>query len=146
MTINRNSYFDFLKGIAILMVVGGHTSIGLGFDGATEYIRTGIRQVLNCAVPLFLACSGFFLGKKSLSTATEVTGFYKKQVLRVYLPCLLWSIPWFAMHLINGKSLTTGIVMFLLCGFTIYYFVLLIIQLYLLLPVIKRVANRGGCL
>lgn len=144
MTNSRNSYFDFIKGVAILMVIGIHTSIGLGFGSFSEYLGTTVRQVLNCAVPVFLACSGFFLAKKSLSTSNEITGFYKKQILRVYLPCLIWSVPWLLLHLINGRPLATGIVMFLFCGFTIYYFVLLIIQLYLLLPVIQKITCKLG--
>lgn len=127
-----------------MMVIGIHTSIGLGFGSFSEYLGTIVRQVLNCAVPVFLACSGFFLAKKSLSTSNEISRFYKKQILRVYLPCLIWSVPWLLLHLINGRPLITGVVMFLLCGFTIYYFVLLMIQLYLLLPVIQKVTNKWG--
>lgn len=144
MANKRNIYFDFLKGFSILMVVGIHTSKGLGFDGVEEYLRTLIRQALNSAVPIFLACSGYFLSKKTLSGSNEIIGFYKKQILRVYLPCMIWSMPWLALHIINGKSFVTGIIMLLLCGFSIFYFVLLIIQLYLLLPVFKKVANKLG--
>ena len=65
MITSRNDYFDFLKGIAILMVIGIHSFYGGGFNSFHEYFNTSIRQVLNCAVPIFIACSGFFLAKKT---------------------------------------------------------------------------------
>lgn len=50
----RNLYFDFLRGVAIILVVAIHSFI-LG-ENSNE-----IRQLLNTAVPLFVAISGFFL-------------------------------------------------------------------------------------
>ena len=59
---SRNLYFDFLRGVAILMVVGIHTFLGHGgFDDFTTKTNTIIRQILNVGVPLFFAISGFFL-------------------------------------------------------------------------------------
>ena len=49
----RIAYFDFLRGLAIMMVVGIHTYT-LGEDS------TVVRQILNTAVPLFIAISGYF--------------------------------------------------------------------------------------
>ena len=46
--MKRNTYFDFLRGLAIMMVVGIHT-YALGKDS------TVVRQLLNTAVPLFIA-------------------------------------------------------------------------------------------
>lgn len=124
------------------MVVGIHTFIGGGFGSFHEYLNTGIRQVLNCAVPVFIACSGFLLANKSLSNRNEITGFYRKQIARVYIPCLIWSLPWFALHLLGGQSLTRGIINYVFCGFSVFYFVVLIIQYYLLLPVIQVIIRR----
>lgn len=140
----RNTYFDFLKGIAILMVIGIHTFIGGGFSSWHEYLNTGVRQILNCAVPIFIACSGFFLANKSLNNKKEVCGFYKKQISRVYMPGLLWSLPWLVLHLLGEKDPLIGVLSFVLCGFSVFYFVILMIQYYLLLPVIQKVKNRAG--
>jgi surface polysaccharide O-acyltransferase-like enzyme len=56
---NRNHYFDFLRGIAILMVVGIHTYTMSNFDSVEGIRNIIIRESLNFAVPLFLAISGF---------------------------------------------------------------------------------------
>ena len=41
--------------------------------------------------------------RKKLDTRAEIRAFYKKQIVRVYIPCFLWSIPWFELgYLIVG--------------------------------------------
>lgn len=144
MQAERNLYFDYLRGVAILMVIGIHTFIGGGFTSFYDYLNTGIRQVLNCAVPIFIACSGYFLANKNLNDKQDLTGFYKKQISRVYIPCLLWSIPWLSVHILGGNGVVSGILNLVFCGFSVFYFVILMIQYYLLLPAIQKVRSRMG--
>lgn len=125
------TYFDFIRGIAILMVVGIHTFNSTSnfetFQGGFEIV---VRQILNCAVPIFLALSGFFLGRKTFVSKHDVIHFWKKQIPKVYVPCLLWSIPLF----IEGGVFINKWVSLFLCAYSIYYFIALIIQYYVLLP------------
>ena len=58
---NRDTYFDVLRGLAIIQVIGIHAYGGGNLE---------LREILNMAVPLFLAISGYFIGKKSLETPT----------------------------------------------------------------------------
>lgn len=74
------TYFDFLRGVAILMVIGIHTYVAGEFFSFDGTIRIVFRQFLNCAVPVFLALSAFFLGKKKLDTKTTIFAFWKKQI------------------------------------------------------------------
>lgn len=53
MSKSRNTYFDFLRGVAIIMVIAIHT-----YHKAEDSVA--FRQILNAAVPLFIAISGFF--------------------------------------------------------------------------------------
>ena len=71
------SYFDFLRGIAILMVVAIHTYIAGDFITADGTVRIIFRQLLNCAVPIFLAISGFFLGRKTFDNRTRVLSVFR---------------------------------------------------------------------
>lgn len=70
MTVSRarNAYFDFLRGIAIIMVVGIHTLPAADYTvcSASNVMTIVLRQLLNCAVPIFLAVSGFFIVGKEL--------------------------------------------------------------------------------
>ena len=135
----RITYFDFLRGIAILMVVGIHTFSHSTFDSIGGNITIIIRQVINCAVPIFLAISGFFLAQKKLDTKADCLKFWKKQIPAVYVPCFIWSLPLFVVAILHpGSNILVNIAKLCFCGFSIYYFVILIIQLYILLPFLKK--------
>lgn len=139
---NRIAYFDFLRGIAILMVVAIHT---FSLNSATDS-SIAVRQILNIAVPLFLAISGFFLSNKDLSSRKEYLFFLKKQIPRVYIPCFIWSLPLYFLALYLGGSIMVNTIYLLFCGFSIYYFIALIIQYYILLPVFQKMTKNimGG--
>ena len=129
--MKRNTYFDFLRGFAIMMVVGIHTYT-LGKDS------TVVRQLLNTAVPLFIAISGYFLSQKKMENKDDYRSFLKKQLPKVYLPVLVWSLPLYALALYSGSSIIKQTILLLSCGLSIYYFVAFIMQCYVVLPVINN--------
>ncbi len=136
--ITRNPYFDFLRGFAIIMVVGIHTvtSMSPDFNTVEGIVIIILRSLLNCAVPLFLAISGYFIASKKISFGKEHISFLKKQIPKIYIPCLIFSIPYLTMSLISGSNgILKPLAIFFACGFSVYYFVALIIQYYLLLPI-----------
>ena len=129
--MKRNTYFDFLRGLAIMMVVGIHTYT-LGKDSIV------VRQLLNTAVPLFIAISGYFLSQKKMENNDDYLFFLKKQLPKVYLPVLVWSLPLYAFALYSGSSIIKQTILLLSCGLSIYYFVAFIMQCYVVLPVINN--------
>lgn len=141
----RIEYYDFLRGIAIIMVVGIHSFVPYPIDTTLGCTSAIIRQILNCAVPIFLALSGLFCGKKLLDKKDSRFHFWKKQIPKVYIPALIWSLPYFILNLTqsNGEGyfLVKQIVMLFACGFSIYYFIALIIQFYILLPMLQKYKN-----
>lgn len=145
-TKHRNEYFDFLRGIAIIFVVGIHTFVCS--EGCSEYVQTAeiaLRQILNCAVPLFLAISGFFLSRIDLSTREQKISFWKKQIPKVYIPALVWSIPFlYKSTILYGIPVVNCLVYFFTCSYGVLYFVFVIIQMYLLLPYISKFCNKYG--
>lgn len=130
----RNNYFDFIRGVAIAMVIGIHT-----YGTATDIYSLSyfLRQILNAAVPLFLSLSGIFLAHKTFNTIREYKDFLGKQVAKVYLPVIFWSIPLFLLAVRSGSDLYTSLILLIVCGYSIYYFVALIVQFYILLPVLR---------
>ena len=141
----RLLYFDFLRGVAICMVVAIHTFLPCSFDNIGDYIAISIRQICNAAVPLFLAISGFFLGRKELNSWQSIHSFWGRQIPKVYIPCLVYSLPIFAWGLIEEeKSMLVNVAYFLFCGYSVYDVVALIVQYYLLLPILKRFNKLGG--
>lgn len=140
----RNTYFDFLRGVAISMVVAIHTFFNVRFEVMGVDWAVLVRQLLNGAVPIFLAISGYFLSRKSLDTTAERLAFWQKQIPRVYVPCLIWSLPLFSVTMIfGGGKIALEFVKLFVCGYSVYYFVLLIMQYYVLLPFLKPVRRSG---
>lgn len=138
---SRNSYFDFLRGIAIMMVIAIHTvPVVPAYDSFYGITIITLRQMLNCAVPIFLAISGYFLAKKDLSSRNNIITFYKRQLPTVYIPCIVFSLGWFLLDLYGQRfsNPISCILNLIVCGYSIYYFIALIIQLYILLPLLVR--------
>ena len=145
MRMQRNHYFDFLRGIAIMMVVAIHTFnvVETNLHDCVMDITTFVRQLFNCAVPIFLAISGYFLGNKKLDTWNECKVFWRKQMTKVYIPTMIVSLPYLALALMHGENPLIAVLTMLVCGYSIYYFIALILQYYALLPILQKV-NRGG--
>lgn len=131
------------------MVVGIHTYHGRHSlsGGAGDAVKLFLINFFNCAVPLFLAISGYFIGRKSPGTLSECTAFWRKQIPTVYVPCLVFSIPWFVISCLSAKYNGAGyliprIANLFLCGYSVYYFIALIIECYLLAPLLVRHNTR----
>lgn len=57
----RIDYFDMLRGVAIIFVLICHSYSGDPLNGSfKEELYLVVRQIVTCAVPIFLAESGFF--------------------------------------------------------------------------------------
>ena len=136
--MQRNLYFDALRGIAIMMVVAIHTFYACEFESWLSICAISMREIFNMAVPMFLAISGFFIGRMVFEDKRQVFAFWKKQIPKVYIPVLFWSIPYFVLAILEGQSILENVLLFFFCGYSIYYFIALIVQCYLLLPVIQK--------
>ncbi len=142
---SRNNYFDFLRGVAIIMVVGIHTfGYHGGFDSFKTQANTILRQVLNVAVPLFFAISGFFLSKKDLTSTKNRIQFWRWQIPKVYIPALFWGFPWLVLSLLGGANPYIQTALWLLCGLSVLYFITVTIQNYLLLPLVQRLRPKNN--
>ncbi|MCK0159330.1 acyltransferase family protein [Allomuricauda sp. F6463D] len=63
----RIGYYDTFRGVAITAVVAIHSDfIGYTFDDKSLFFNITLiwRQMMNFAVPMFIAISGFFLVNK----------------------------------------------------------------------------------
>lgn len=136
----RDFYYDFLRGIAIMMVIGIHT-----YTDGFMHFNLFLRQFLNCAVPIFLAISGYFIGRKNFENGSYGI-FLQKQIPRVYIPMLIWSIPWLLLSLHQGELLSKSLVRVFVgdMSISIFYFIILIMQYYILTPFIQRANTQFG--
>lgn len=83
----RIEYYEFLRGIAIIMVVGIHTFMAYPIDSAVSVGVAIVRQMLNCAVPIFLALSGLFCGRKLLDSKEVKISFLEETNSKSIYPC-----------------------------------------------------------
>lgn len=137
------AYFDLLRGIAIILVIVNHCYTGNPLDGSfKEGLYLVIRQLATCAVPIFLAQSGFFLSDKIIKNKKEYFSFFCSHSFRVWVPMVLWSIPLFFIQ--DHNNVLLSLVFLLLGGYSIYYFITLIIQFYAMQPILRKVNLGGG--
>lgn len=134
----RVLYFDFLRGIAVIMVVAIHV-FGLCFTKENIPIYAVLlRQLMNCAVPIFCASSAYFLIARNLD-GQKYWKFLAKQIPRVYIPLLFCSFPYLLLDFRNGTEIWKYLLKYFFCGYSIYYFVALVIQFYVLLPLFQKI-------
>ena len=147
--MQRIVYFDFLRGIAIIMVVCLHCIDYSAMEGPVlNLFVVEFRNLLNAAVPLFLAISGYFMANKKTDTPTAYKEFLKRQAVKVYIPMLVWSVPYLILAYLHRENSVTSWLLFFFGGFSIYYFIILIVQYYALLPLMQKMGRslRGGVL
>lgn len=136
-------YFSSLKGYVFA-------------QGAHQLSYIAIDQVMRFCVPLFIALSGFGLASKYGSSSISWGEFLKRRVSKLIPPYLLWSfffmvvltaVPqWHQPFQLTGVLDVLNVVGYaLLYGTADYqlYFIPLIVQLYLLFPLLSWLFNRG---
>ena len=162
----------FLRGVAILAVVANHTTgTGLGalffwahsyrdgnppylgeYGTLTYYSLSTIGQLALFSVPAFLFISGYFIAYAARGErATLSWKIVRTRVSSLLWPYLIWSVVAYAWQLFQGALLKGSegyslgeFLMRLVTGSVMdaYFFVPLLIQFYLLAPVIVRLAKQ----
>ncbi len=147
---------DFARVVAMLSVVMIHVTStyifvpsGVAIGGMN--LAFMLNQVTRFAVPLFILLSGLSLGLSQ--SGGSLGGFYKKRIVKIGVPYLVWCSLYFIYnaypHWENlwakgldslkfyGKSLLLG------SPAPHLYFIVIIFQLYLLFPLLKKLVNRS---
>lgn len=145
---DRLAYYDLLRGLAIIGVVAIH-STGIGYTFNDRIIDFNLtvfwRQIINFSVPMFIAISGFFLANKDTSSTYLYFQFIKKQVPRVLIPYIVWSLGYLCIDFLKGATIPSLIYRFFTFTSSVpFYFIILIIEYYLLLPILQKLATTKG--
>jgi len=142
---NRFDDLHVLRIIATIAVIAIHTTSQNMTQSALGYYG---NQLARFSVPMFLILSGFLLFQSDLNSKfLPLTQFYRKRFKRILLPYFIWTIfyslvvHYYFNGLQNANKILPDLIkhLFLGNGFTHLYFVVIIIQLYLLYPFIRRV-------
>lgn len=85
----RNQYVDILRGIAMLLVVLGHTMTGSTKDSENSVL---FNIVWSLQMPLFILISGYVSRySRSLITASTFLNYVKRRTISYILPWTVWS-------------------------------------------------------
>lgn len=127
----RLQFFDILKGIAIISIVAIHSSDFTPFPQL-------LKDMLWFAIPLFIIESGYLLGarhRESLNTRE----FFTNILFRIVFIYLLFAV---IIEVLNPSHPSFKVMLLnILLGRTEgnYYFIPLILQFYILFPLIRRI-------
>lgn len=148
MTTQRDNRIDFIKGIAILGVVGIH------FGGSfitKEYVWTGpfymglfLSEVSSFGVPVFVFLSGWALHARYSSGVLNFRSFYRRRLIKIGVPYVIVSWMWF--DILRGQPPFMGKSLFALFFYygiqPTLFFIPLIMQLYILYPFFHILSKR----
>ena len=111
----RNASVDVLRGIAILMVVLGHTMSGCTLNSQDTFL---FRIIWSLQMPLFMLISGYVTKySKPIVSGKALLRLLKKRSLAYLVPWLVWTIgvrgfllgesnyldiPWLLWHMDSG--------------------------------------------
>lgn len=142
---NRFQNCDLIRTIAIYFVVIIHSlgCVETGLSGVNEAnITNAILSIVKCAVPLFVILSGSLLLHKEES----ITIFYKKRLIRLIPPFIVWSFVIYFLNFIKKgevfsivsffsnyitQTITSGVV-------SVYWYFYMILGLYLITPFLRK--------
>ncbi len=87
---NRIEFIDIAKGLAMFLVVWGHTASNAEMQSQDCYLITKILYSFH--MPLFFFLSGLSISPKPLNSFSQWRSFLKKAVLTMAFPYLVWSL------------------------------------------------------
>jgi fucose 4-O-acetylase-like acetyltransferase len=138
--MDREHIWDWAKGVSILAVIAIH-SFGMSDLAPWEVWFTVIgRQFVNFAVPLFLAISGWFHGR---GASRPVGG----RLMRLWPPYVLWTAVFVLLFRRPDLTHPGALLADFLGGRGIGgigYFVIVLTQMVLLMPLIGRIGSVRG--
>lgn len=130
----QRNRIQIVRAIAIIMVVLTHTILWNPYE-------LYFRPFINPAVAVFIFLSGL-LTKLNIEKG-DIIGFYKRRLVRVLIPYILWSMVYvvitgdyknFVFNLLIGNCCST------------YYYIIVYIQLVIITPLAIRILNSKAWL
>jgi len=146
---------SFLRGISIFLVVVIHFIAGLPLQlfGQHEWQPVFITfdQLGRVAVPIFLAASGYLLEKKYSAGKLNTTEFWLHRFQQILPLYIFWSLVLFGLRVmvpvwnqppVDFTLYTVGKILLFGQGDYHLYFVPLLLQMYLLYPLLRLLLAR----
>lgn len=144
----KKNYISILNVLACIGVVILHT-FETGYTSDANFVfEVLIRAIAYCAVPVFFMITGATLidYRERYDTKT----FFKKRLLKVIIPLIIWSIIYFIINFFKGKFSINDLsfkfvfeYFFLVKTNPIFWLFVVIIGIYLAIPVISLIPQES---
>ncbi len=148
---DRDLSFDAFRGLAMAAVIAAHGFGTVYPDGCPSigkwnfYFLLAYVQPLLFTVPALFFMSGYWSSKRPISSLRDYRGFLARKLSRLLIPYLFWSLVILGYGAVKTEKLDVHeIVRRLLTGGASYpyYFIIALVQLYLLTPLLHYVNHR----
>lgn len=144
----KKNYISILNVLACIGVVILHT-FETGYTSDANFVfEVLIRAIAYCAVPVFFMITGATLIDYRERYGTKT--FFKKRLLKVIIPLIIWSIIYFIINFFKGKFSINDLsfkfvfeYFFLVKTNPIFWFFVVIIGIYLAIPVISLIPQES---
>lgn len=152
MNVKRIVFLDVSRALCVMWIVC-FWHMNQYLDADTKFFTSGsgeqvfLRSVTNGVLALFTLLSGFFISQKEISCKEDIISFYKKRLVRFFIPLLISCILLtFVGYFSPIQIFTTclGISQFLPLPYpkTLWYFSM-IICFYLISPIMLWFKGKG---
>ena len=146
--VNKDDYFQAMRGICIICVILIHCKTGMEFKGNSSLVFNYdywliFRQLINFPVASFIFLSGYFVNIGIVGE--NPSAFIYKRGRRILIPYLLWTSFYSLLNItlgteINGKTILTYI--FAGGAAAPLYYIVVLMQLILITPVIVKMLDQ----
>ncbi len=145
---NRNLSIDALRILSIIFVLSNHLFYPVFsrpdfYNGASWWIALFIYSLSLVAVPIFIMVSGYLL----IDREDTIQKSIKRAIEKLLIPLLFW-FGFYLIWKINYRSQTFSLLdiwQYLISGnLFVYYFLVILIGLYALLPIFQLLAKHGS--
>ncbi|WP_243719946.1 acyltransferase [Macrococcus lamae] len=151
----KKTYFpeiSFVRAIACLLVILTHVTLAYPIEhlNSPTLFTLLINQLARVGTPIFALISGLLLFNSSKNKKLNIKTFYKTRFDKIVIPYLFWTIIYLILvKLTHAQSFQMKDMMryiFLGEGYVHLYFMVVVIQFYLLFPLITKFINRNNIL
>ena len=144
---SMDPFFQMIRGICILAVVMLHCpGTDITFSSFNGLYFVFLINAINSPVAVFFFLSGYFVNAEKIHNGGTAL-WLKKRVVRLLLPYAVWTVLYFVMDLILGRTLSAGWVMqciFLGKAATPLYYIVVLICYSLLTPLLVKFMRKRG--
>lgn len=149
-------FLDLYRAFGIMAVIAIHVTsfpmVQLEKGTWQQAFYQFINNASNFAVPSFLFLSGLVLFYNYFERSSDrawVAPFYKKRLMYILVPYLVWSLFYYSMaQIMNGSGVIGNLDVYfqrLLTGknYTHLYYFIIILQFYVLFPLLLQLSSRA---